>query len=325
MDGVLDLAVRLRQRYPDALFVILDVRYPAHVQWARAGTAKIFGTLEDYTKSRESEEGRPYKFGTRDFFRSLRHEKWAFRWGVFKEREDTLRKMRVDLRPAVKGRGLPYFDDVGKTLFRYHDLYSDDYDGLTASGHLHLYNAIKNAVTDHVNSSLYRRNPRLGTWGQGDNCVSWYTSGNLQGLRYKQSGLQVERFGSSEGPLYALSTTGHYGLGWIAVENRFNSPRNLCISYMASGPVSIYPTTEILLECEGRRPETFFITPLASRSYHVILTTKLTTIYPGECKISWKATEMSDEPFRLTAVKILPRSADERGVLGPKKIRNLWK
>jgi len=315
LNGLLDLAVRLRRRYPDTLFVVLEVRYLHHIQWIRSGTQHVMGTLQDFAQRRNIE------YDTPKFFNAVNNRLWNFKWRGFEERKELLEKMRFDLRPAVKMRGLNYNDDVRKSLKKYGHFYSEDYHGLTKEGHFRLFNAITNAVKVHLQTDHYRRNPRLGTWGQGDECFSWYTSGNIEsqpGLRYKRNGLQMEEFETKEGQLYALSTDSHYGWGWIAVRNKFDSPRSLCISYMSSGIASMYPTTEVLLSCEGQRQKRFVIQPTTTRSWHFISTDKLAMISPGQCTISWKAMEMADRPFRITAVKILPRTANPGGVLGPK-------
>uniref|UniRef100_A0A7S1Z2V5 Uncharacterized protein n=1 Tax=Ditylum brightwellii TaxID=49249 RepID=A0A7S1Z2V5_9STRA len=318
LNGLYDLAVRLRERYPDAIMVVLRVVQMNHINWAQNG--KIIGTLEDLAKWRK------YKFGSEELFSFIKHNKQlTLRWMGFAERDKVLLKIKKKL--GAKIRGIPMSLDPKETILKYHEYFSQDFRGLSIRGHVLLLKAIRQATKTGMET--YPMEPRIGTWGDGDKCSSWYTSGVI--TENHSPSLVMEQFTfSSSRKLFALSTgLDHPHAGsWIHVTNPYNQDRQLFISYMASGPdYSIYPQTEITLQFtnqKGERIERKFTTnPLSSTAYshlgrvNTVKTKDLGVIPPGTSVVSWVPLERKNRPFRITAMKVVKEGVSSVGVLGP--------
>jgi len=307
-DGLYVLAARLRMRYPDAIIIVLRLWQPVHIGWYENG--QLRGSLQD----------------------------WAVQNGLsLTEVVQTVMNTDVDLRwsdptspngiqnEIVKDFGAHLFElekppNPKEALSRFAHRYASDFNHMNMNGHQFLAEEIMKIVNRELDS--YPANPRRGTWGEGDLCYSWYQTGIVP-LQYA-SLVEIEQY-DPRNEKYALSTglSNPFGQGWVIVENPFDTPRHLILSYLATGPPpSMYPGTVITVHVEGDKSNIIHkmlldpVTTDYEHKVHIVLTTKIAVIPPGRVMVRWRPLEDTGKPFRVTAIAIVGKDVEEGGILG---------
>jgi len=320
LQGLYELAGRLRQRYPDAILMFLDNWQPNHVSWFQDGVR--VGNLRDWGESQS------LTFGSDDFLDKIQDPNLDLRWQVAPMREQKLKAVaedfgaiRVWIPPQTK------VHSPVDTLLNYHKFY-DGYEKeyMSAYAHRWLYQTIAEIVEEELRS--YPAQPRIFGWGDGDECHTWFLSGETS-LRYANV-VDFERFAAPYAGhfYYALSTGLQHpnNEGYIIVENPFPTPRHLFLSYMGSGWASaMYSKTEIRVENYDATTK-IVLDPRSNEfgenASHLILTSKVAVIPPGVSRVYWNLLQEEDRPtnrpFRLTAAMIVSTDVVEGGSMGPR-------
>mmetsp|Transcript_11357 Transcript_11357/g.16471 ORF Transcript_11357/g.16471 Transcript_11357/m.16471 type:complete len:567 (-) Transcript_11357:80-1780(-) len=316
-DGLYDLAKRLRNRYPDAIIVMVRVWKPAHISWYKDNLR--MGNLRDWSKWQD------VGFDTIDFFTEIsKNPNLDLRWQMIgnQGRDDLVASIIKDFGAHLYK--LPYHEDPKVSIVESRHLFSQDFTRLSTEGHHVISLGILGIVYRQFNS--YPRHPRIGTWGDGDVCHSWYMSGDCPLER--SPNLVMEKF-KSIATQYALSTgmDNPSDTGWIVVENPFATERNFILSYMVSGPPpSIYPEVVIRIyhaEEEGGEEieiATEHIDPTTldyNAEVHTVATTKVGRIPPGKSRVYWAAKTNRRRPFRIVATQVVGDGFVTGGILGP--------
>eukprot|EP00565_Helicotheca_tamesis_P008662 CAMPEP_0185733146 /NCGR_PEP_ID=MMETSP1171-20130828/18534_1 /TAXON_ID=374046 /ORGANISM="Helicotheca tamensis, Strain CCMP826" /LENGTH=568 /DNA_ID=CAMNT_0028402783 /DNA_START=28 /DNA_END=1734 /DNA_ORIENTATION=+ len=312
-EGLYDLAKRLRMRYPDAIMILLRNWRPVHVTWFMNGKSQ--GSIQNWATTNNHE------FGTQSFFQELR--KVDVRWQSHEERDQVYRHIQRDFNAKVSR--FPQPSDAGFALQKYGELFDTDMNHLNKAGHEFVHKGIDTIINAEL--GIYPEQPRVGSWGDGDSCHSWFSDGKVPLER--SSNTVIEEFSAAQVE-FALSTGADNpdGSGWVTVNNPFNGPRNLILSYMVTGPPAIYPKTQIHVLTGGyentssvHRSTINTVDPLTTEygdtPVHNVVTAKVAILPPGDSKVVWKPVEESSRPFRLTATQVVGLTVEEGGILGP--------
>mmetsp|Transcript_7140 Transcript_7140/g.9674 ORF Transcript_7140/g.9674 Transcript_7140/m.9674 type:complete len:556 (+) Transcript_7140:194-1861(+) len=329
IDGLYELAGRLRHRYPDAIIIILRLWKPVHINWMKKGERR--GSLRDWGLHLSEKYGRTIRYGTEEWFEHLNKTSLKLEWQDFTERDGVVHAIEQDFG-AKTFRLEMERDDPKLTLAQHHELFYPDYTHVSVLGHRHLYYAIMEFVREGLRTYPKVGHVTAGDWGAGDSCHSWYLSGKLPTDNHIE-GLKMEEFRLS----HSLSSHFVHGAstgvqrpnksGWMRIHNPFSGDRNLIISYMAIGPAPCqYPLTEITVyDLQSNLISKVTANPCTNKHgrqvVHTINTLMVGSIPPGYVNLRW--SRLSEPvgapalPFRLTAVQVVGEDVYEGGVLGP--------
>jgi len=308
IDGLYELTKRLRFRYPNAIIILLRLWRPVHIVWYQDNAP--VGNLKDWADSKNLE------FGSAQFHNNLRDA--DVRWQTYNEKDKVFNQIQKDLDAEVFS--MPQSSDPKIALWRYKQLFNKDFNHLSKAGHDFIHAGIDSILESKFRD--FHLNTVVGTWGDGDECHSWFSSGRVHLERSRNT--MVETF-KTDNVQFALSTGTNDvgGSGWVVVNNRFDGPRNLILSYMVSGPPSMYPKTKIeIYPYQGDAdPISNTLNPTTYEygkvPVHDVHTKKVATIPPGAWKVVWTPLEETPRPFRLTGVHVVSTEITEGGVNGP--------
>lgn len=144
-------------------------------------------------------------------------------------------------------------------------------------------------VTDNV----------VGTWGAGDSCHLWYTTG---GCKFDHSpNWEMIEFDKDRGK-YALHVDDE---GWIDVKNEFDNDRTLYLSFLSTDE-NWYPMTNVSFEGANGfiSMELNPATGQDKRHAHITKTIPVGKIPPGTTRIVLKPLEQAFLPFRLLGASL---------------------
>jgi len=299
-NGLDVLVTRLRERFPDAIIVILRIWSPDRIWRNHNRREKASSWAHDHGFDKSYVHNKEFKKA----FIETAGDGWDFFpcEGKVQYQEDIAAKLGAYLlvQPFnnVAGGAGGWLDIADYFL-------ANDSHHLSADGgHEWVYNQVK-AIVDRVGVPNDRN---LGKFLKSDHCMSWFLSGIIsEGLKY-----------SSNGSIVPMPNTNKYGLeftfseediysSWLEVENRKERVMRLSIGYMSTEPLpSKYPKMDV----EVSNGEKFFIDtnvkPLYDgRSAHVSRTLELGLIKPHETlRIFFSPKEKTEWPFRVIQVMI---------------------
>ena len=215
--------------------------------------------------------------------------------------------------------------------------FAKDFHHLSDEGHA----AVAEEVLELIDELGIVQNPRLGPWtveedGSGagtDSCVNWFETG-FSPLSVSGNNITMQEFGDLK---FGLNFPNG---GSIVVHNPFNVPMSLHLSYMTTGPPpSIYPPTEVTITPVDTPPE--LLSPSEGNQFaqqvkeaqieqaattqqtdfsptiidptswgevpiHVVQTSYVGTVMPGDNAVFLRPLEKRDLPFRLISTAINP-------------------
>lgn len=299
--GLDKLARRARERFPDAIIVILRLWAPDRIwkngsaadkvhKWAfKNGFQGGFTHNEDFKKTFLETAGDGW-----DFFPEGRYKK-EFQENVASE----VGAYIVSMPFNEKADGPDGWLDIAD-----HFLGNDSFH-MSDKGHFWIYTQVK-AIVDRVGVP---KNPRVGEFSMIDQCYNWLLTGTLdESVEY-----------SSSGSIVKMPRTEKYSLefkdegrdkNWILLENKSNEVMNIALGYMTTGPPpSKYPAVEAK-RSDGER---FVLDPNSSDAYgdkevHISKSVDLGTIAPlSTLRIFFNPEEESEWPFRLVQIMVTPR------------------
>jgi len=192
-------------------------------------------------------------------------------------------------------------------ILRFMPLYLEDFVHWSKTGHR--YAAI--AIEKIVKAEKTKVSNRVGPWGEGDKCVSWFGTGTI--TNDTSTNGEMVQFDNRFGGKYALEFP--FGRGYIDIENPFSGPRELTLSYMTTGPApSIYPKTKIKIGGQKSMvvdpTDTYYSYPV-----HVQCPLVIGTVNPGMNKVFIIPLEKKLKLFRLIGYSITNES---------KNISKMW-
>ena len=188
--------------------------------------------------------------------------------------------------------------DMRDIVFHYLPFIGEDQVHLNLDGHQLLASGIKKVVQREMvkrSRSKSNFNNPLGTWGDGDHCVTWFDNGVID---YDNAGITRIEFDTRNTidfpPIeqfdFKGTSTGKFALPFstrtmINIENKFSDNRYLALAYMVMGPYKcIYPRTVSAIHNNLNDMPTTDLNPLELKykyPVHVIKTQTVGMLLPG--------------------------------------------
>lgn len=295
------LAHRLRQRFPRAVLLFVEIWSPKTLAYTKDERVDLFSS------SRTNQSASSLD--------SLEYE-------IALERLSHL----VDQVGGVRVRGLPQPSNAKDAVLKVKDLFvkiqKDRHDKddtiiqytLSQSGHTLVANALKSKIDtlSILETPIEKRN-EVGTWASGDMCNLWYETGAIDNsLSY--TGFWLKRFSKTAENKYALELSPNGGS--ITMSNPFKEDRIVFLTYMTASELSysnkVYPSAKVKVGDKN----SVIINPLHNDNgilHHISRTTAIGKIPPGQTTLHFDPIERTVSPFRIIGVSIL---ADEKFDLG---------
>lgn len=291
--GLRILAKRLRQRFPNALMIIVKRWSPAHIAHFPSNGTQL--NAVSWLREHSIPSFHSPMFHTA--FNNTDPKDWIFthiRDRFINDVVEFNNARLVELpRPMTAAIAL---------LHHMHLFHHESHSALSERGHEVVADLIKAAVDQEGVLSQYKdsRN-ELGSWYPGDSCHMWYTTGQLPENMYRRP-TQVVRFAKKWGYKYALefATSG----GFITVDNPFDIPRTLYLTYMTLATESFYPRVQVSI---GGRIGAILepVNDAATDFPHSPRTVAVGMVNPGQTEIQFESLSNSLSKFRLTGASLL--------------------
>lgn len=305
-EGLMELAVRLRQRFPDAVMVFVHHWMP----------------LQIVNEGIRNERNRPVNldeyrnnmgFGS-DFIHNPEfHElikttpdQWRFN-----KIYDGIEKLSKEVANAVNGYIVktPLNDkrdgDGGWVHFGDQLLSTDSFH---PSPKAHAF--IANQVRDIVDRVGVPKNPRVEPFAQKDQCYNWLMDGNIDPSISYGSGFKLKKMPNTQ--KYSLEFQNDVpleGNNYITVNNGSDDTMDMFVGYLTTSPEQKYP----MVEASRSNGQKFELKPKPENTYggksiHVPEMVHLGFMKPKTTlNVYFTPLEESEWPFRITSIMIIPR------------------
>ncbi len=293
--GLMVLAQRLRERFPDAILVI--ARFWAPLMFINKN-GEVFKPKFEYGRGYFHEEA--FKKEFMDTFEENQW-KWAFnterkQWLVVHEaiaKETGSYILEMEGWGAEDAFGENGYLEIGDKMF------GPDSFHLSAAAHEDFANKVK-ALVDRVGVP---KNPTIKEFSSVDYCLTWFLSGEIgEGLKSSDNAVVRE-----------MPNTEKYGMefdgdkpGWIEMTNPNDHYMYIFVSYMVKGPhPTKYPKTVATREDGTTRT---VIDPSIPYPVHSSNLVCLGNVKPGAtARISFEALEKTEWPFRIVQAVLTDR------------------
>jgi len=313
--GLPELAQRLRERFPDAIFVMLSV-YNGEALFTKyyCGTDNVRDIRNPYEKEygrkfcHESE----YKTKIMEYFKENCPD-------VLTPHEVYVKNMRGYLTSIAKKSNSYVQEDeglrrTGEDFIRYVDNQkAHDCTHMSVEAHEDTANQIK----DLVRRVGVPKTPRVNPYSSSDHCLNWFTTGKIDpGLRYSPNGF-VEKMPNTQ--KYALTFKEDQMDKWIEMTNESKQKMFLFVSHMTTGPAPSnvkYPKAEAVDETGEHiiHLDPVAVWPgLGNKEIHVTKLTSLGEVGPGETKRCYFRILEKDSEWPLRIVQVLLTPKDNYG------------
>jgi len=297
-EGLDKLAIRIRQRFPDAI-IILNMMWIPTLLTGKGINGEDTSFNEIWRKH--------------GFLRPITPEHIS---------TITSEMASLELNPNLISQIIAYHEKVKNAvnahLFGIEELRSGEWNNkdwvasklplfhdivhFSQSGHDYVANGIKSLLQ----TLQPKPSNNLGTFGEGDSCHMWYNSGEVDIDYNPKEQIKLNEFSHTK---FALEIP--FEGGDLIINNPFPTERHLMITYMTTGPsFTKYPKAEIIVN--DAHDKAFLIDPLTTGyrfNVHVSETTSLFMIPPGDNKVSIKPIEQNNEriifPFRVVALSVV--------------------
>lgn len=286
--GLTPLVAKLRRRFPSALMIFVKVWYPYQAR----------RILPDGSQEKLS-DFQTRLFGPDGVFENKTNLIEALvaddaEW-IFIDRtvehdliNETSSAYNVTLY-ELDGSG----EDAKQALIKYLDLFenSPTHSHLSEFGHQVLADGIDDLIKQEVPQPDQKiKDAPLGSWGKGDSCHFWFTTG---ACRFEFSPNYVlDQYDEFLG-FFALEINSE---GTINVTNPFQDPRHLYLSFMSIDQAGVFPKVELVtLDNMILDP----VTTLSTGGIMVPRTIPVGLLPPGLTQIQVKPLEVAKFPFRL--------------------------
>ena len=285
----IELAKRLRQRFPNAYIIILDLW--CLIEYKHIPTGQ---SLEVWLKGENmisQERGHPHVAGLMEYVQEHSSpEDWEYSsFGMY-----TLGQIKEFDALDAHMIHVPVPATVPEAMMQ-HGLFSD-FLHWSAAGHIMVANLIQEELQ---RASFSNRQNEVSPWKTKDQCESWLETAQTT-IQHDPS-MKMLKF--SDKGKYALEISGE---GWMQVTNKQDTSGDLYLDYMATHPDCFYPKMEIKI---GDRTavadpciESAFAFPI-----HVTHALYLGSIPPGETMVRFRLLETNKKwPFRIVGIMITP-------------------
>ena len=332
-DSVVQLATRLRERFPSASLIFVRLwspathivyTYPSDVHNQDAKT--VVGLVEWWTQQQQQQQPSqlvkeesstataPSILGSFEFQSAVLNSdphRWSFvdhsqQAAVVEETIHVVGGHLLSLPLLPEVTNIPTLLTTPEVM----SLFQPDQPTLLSSkGHKTVAQGIQRLVTEeHILERPQRH--ALGSWGSGDACNLWYATGDYSTLRKRRRASLVD-FSREEDGVHKHAVEISRRGGSVDVTNPFPEPRMLYLTYMTatrdshSGVAREYPRTKISL---GGKP-TLMIDPihdLQDSDDHLTRTTAVGLVPPGRTVLRLDSLDASSTSrFRLVGLHFL--------------------
>lgn len=324
-EGVVQLAHRIRQRFPHAQLVFVrlwtpathvlyDDRLPLLEWWSQQQPKQPQQPLSD----EQEEEQLPSLLTSFEFQAALLNsdpKRWSFvdysqRAAVVNAAIEEVNGMLYELpSPASSSNTEPV--PLGLTSPTYTTLFQENRPQLlSAAGHQMVARGIQQLLQQQQQPQQTPASFRnqVGSWGTGDACAMWYGTGDYSALRSRRRASLVDFSKSNDGYHKHAVEISRRG-GSIEVTNPFDQPRMLYLTYMTAAATSAegqpreYPRTKVSL---GSKKSSVLIDPIHNNKnnhngdQHLTRTTAVGLVPPGRTVVKLDSLDAdSTSRFRL--------------------------
>lgn len=318
----LQLAKRLRQRFPNALILFLDMWLMAYFQnipsgksldawslqrgFATSGTGGIIGprlTQRVMNKTRVED----WFYLMEELAYSDSHKKRISHKGI--EGYVVTAPIPANAHEALS---LPFREFFFRDMTHYSE-----------KGHEYVANLIRTYLSDELHFRTFH-DPTVAPWEHTDQCNHWLKTGIIDPTlvtSFPPESMALNEFN----PLahkFALEV--REPKGWFTVQNNIEGFAQLTIEYMITGPECFYPEMKISIQTSEAKPLGEVNEPMvlgcAETPYphqvHISHQVRIGTIPPGGSTVILEAVNEQDPaayaqkwPFRIIAVSLTPVSA----------------
>lgn len=301
------LLSRLRERFPKALFVLMEMVDPTMRLVLSSTNQTIAELILDIGHNSQESSVRALVESL-----LLRNDRFEL---LPSQSTQTIEQSIRDDPWIVQYNLADHWDPSNISSFL--DLFTADLRILSLQGHLQLYLDVRSVVED-VLPVLGKENepPSIGTWGTGDACHIWYATGQYH---LESSARQVELPLNESSSSYIFSGAHKHALEFskrdgsqsnnkITVHNPFSQDRLLSLTYLTDRNSMRYPKTRVFLNDQP----TVLLLPFhdEQRHRHIARTTGVGYVPPGKSTVSLEPLQESKLPFRLLGASLLAEEAD---------------
>jgi hypothetical protein len=304
-EGVLTLAKRLRERFPDAIIIMTRLWGPYQIQ-----NKHVHENISAWATDNEFGRGYIHDPKFADLFIKSGVDNWQYRFhknskdGLLQYQEDAAREtgsylIKMPFNERAEGPG--GWIEIGDKLLA-HDSFH-----LSAAGHQDIANRVK-AIVDKV--GVPKKTAVQAHTGSvsADYCHNWLLSGIIgEGLRFSPNSILYQMEHTDK---YAVSfENSNEGDNWMEVDNPSDLEMDFFIAYMTTGPPpSKYPKVEAI---RGDTGETFLLEPdsvgWAEMSVHISRLGGLGRVAPRTTvHVNFNALEDTEWPFRIVHAILTP-------------------
>lgn len=302
-EGLQQLAVRLRRRYPHAVMIFTRLWSPNTARRQQPDDATEM-SLYEWKKTIPGLENAPYE-DTKAAILADADGYWYF---PDYQRQDDTHEAAV---AAVGGMHFqfPMRPTAKQTIVDYMGYFDEaTHSHVSTRGHAAIAAVMKDIIQTQM--GIVRRGGDVtvtsaanavfdghdGTWGRGDSCHLWFTTG---GCRFAHSdNWGMIKYDEKRGK-FALHVE---DTGWIDVVNDFADSRTLYLSFLAT-TANTYPKTLAEFAGAGGDPVSIELEPVTDldrHHAHLTRTIPVGMLAPGTTRITLTQLEMTATlPFRL--------------------------
>jgi hypothetical protein len=295
-EGLLELALRLRKRFPRAIIVFLKTWTPDNVRRAAVHGSSDEMNIYEWKVATGIQDA--VSFETIKNAIAADTGYWYF---PNFENADAVYKAAVEAVGGIHFE-FPKRDTVQQTLIDYIGYFDITY-------HLHVSSLGNSAIAKNLHNIIQIQHDRAvklhlvsadnqgSTWGEEDSCHLWYTTG---GCRFDYSpNWKMTEFDPRQGK-YALYVEQE---GWIDVKNEMPDSRTLYLSFLATNE-TVYPKTLCEFKGTDGLVSTTELNPAMDQdkrhpTKHMTRTIAVGKIPHGTTRITLKPQSNTTLPFRL--------------------------
>eukprot|EP00521_Asterionellopsis_glacialis_P013971 CAMPEP_0195308746 /NCGR_PEP_ID=MMETSP0707-20130614/38383_1 /TAXON_ID=33640 /ORGANISM="Asterionellopsis glacialis, Strain CCMP134" /LENGTH=515 /DNA_ID=CAMNT_0040373029 /DNA_START=56 /DNA_END=1603 /DNA_ORIENTATION=+ len=308
-EGLVDLTTRLKQRFPQALFVFVKLWKPWMLYRKSSSDQLENGeSLDEWIARLNLPKGQPEQpLYTPELYEGLQNDtEGGNLWHIPIQQtaEDALEQAM-----GIVGSQNGYLvtlpmdtNNVQQTLLQHLDYFDSRYGLLTTKAHTYISRQIDQVISEHVPSAEdVTANAQVGTWGNGDACHLWFESGSCP-FSHSENFKMVQHSQDMEGNyVLELFPQEEEEEAWIDITNPFETERQLFLSYITSDGES-HPKT--MVKVHGQ--ETIFNPQslVDPKHVHPMKTSPLSIpIPPGTHKLQFQSLDVNTKyPFRLVGI-----------------------
>ena len=286
------LAKRLRQRFPNALIIIVKRWSPAHIVHSPLNGTRVDAI--SWIKDRDIPSFHHPSF--LEAFNKTDPHDWIFTH----DRDRTTNKVleMIDGRLVQLTKPKTAAEAILQEMHLFH---AEAPAALSEWGHQVVADLVKSLVDQE---NIQNQDPgirnELGSWFPGDSCHMWYTNGQLSESMYKRPAKMV-RFAKPWGYKYALEFAAKGGS--VLVHNPFDIPRALYLTYMTHTTLNTYPVQVFIQTKPGAVLEPTDEKDAAFS--HSPRTVAVGFVNPGTTEVRFESLGNTLNNFRLTGASLL--------------------